>query len=356
MPSDYDPHVAAQETIARWAASGDPNAMLDLSMMSLFEVPSLPPNVRRLDISSNNIRTIMTSDLPDSLVELICKYSDVRVIEFLPPNLERLDCTWNRLVALPDFPKTLRDVYCAHNDLRTLPQPPPGSKLKNLFCGSNRLICLPNLETIEQLAAEFNYICVFPKCGSGTTSIGLSSNCIGLLPDTLPPNLLSLFITRNNIESISNVRFPAGLEVLSICENPLLELPPDLPDSINTLKCDQTKLTSLPETLPTGLISLDCGYNRICELPDSMLERCPSLVSLWCSGTCLMLNKGPLSSARSFVRELIQLQRLQAKQRIVARTKLYKEELMQVVWHPDRLMRMWSFDGLEFEDFLYCGD
>jgi Leucine-rich repeat (LRR) protein len=356
MPSDYDPHVAAQEVIAEWVEAGNPDTILNLSMMSLFDVPSLPPNVRRLDISSNNIRRIMISDLPDSLVELTCKYSDLRVIEFLPPNLERLDCTWNRLVALPDFPKTLRDVYCAHNDLRTLPQPPPGSNLKNLFCGSNRLIALPNLDTIEQLGAEFNYICVFPRCGSGTTSIGLTGNCIGLLPDTLPPALLSLFITRNNIETISNVRFPEGFEVLNISENPLLELPADLPDSINTLKCDQTKMTSLPDTLPTGLISLDCGYNRICELPDSMLERCPSLVSLWCSGSCLLLHKPPVSGARPFVHELIQLQRLQAKQRITGRTKLYKEELMQVVWHPHRLVRMWSFDGLDFENFLYCGD
>jgi Leucine-rich repeat (LRR) protein len=356
MPSEYDPHVAAQEAIARWVDAGNPNIVLDLSLMSLFDVPSLPPNVRRLDISSNNIRTILMSDLPDSLVELTCKYSDLRVIEMLPPNLEKLDCTWNRLVSLPDLPKTLRNLYCAHNDLRTLPQPPPGSNLKTLFCGSNRLISLPNLDTIEELSADFNCICVFPKCGSSTTSIGLSSNCIGLLPDILPPALLSLFITRNNIESISNVRFPPGFEVLSISENPLLELPPDLPDSIITLKCDQTKLTSLPDTLPSNLITLDCAFNRISELPDSMLERCPILVSLWCSGTCLLLHKSQITAARTFVRELIQLQRLQAKQRITGRTKLYKEELMEVVWHPNRLMRFWFSKGLDFEDVLFCYD
>jgi Leucine-rich repeat (LRR) protein len=344
------------EAIHRWVTDGNPNALLDISMFSLYEVPSLPTNVRKLDISSNNISKIRASDLPDSLTELTCKYNGLETIEKLPPNLMMLDCTWNRLKTLPDIPASLELLCCNHNQLRALPEPPPLSKLNTLLCGNNRLMYLPNVETLGCLGAEFNSICVFPKCGPNMYFLGLGYNCIEIVPEKLPPGITEIVLTRNNIKTIDHVRFPAGLKKLSISENPILNLPADLPDSIHTLHCDQMRLAGLPETLPTSLSSFNCSYNHITELPDTILDRCPKLELLWCNGTHLLRDKTNCLLTKPFIHEVLRLQRLQSKQRIVGRTKFYKEELMQVLWHPQRLERMWFSKGLDFENVLYCGD
>ena len=346
----------ADDTIQRWISNGDVNTLLDISMLSLYELPSLPANVRRLDISSNNISIIRASELPDSLTELTCKYNGLETIEKLPPNLASLDCSWNRMKTLPNIPASLVMLLCSHNQLRTLPEPPPLSNLRTLLCGNNRRMYLPALESIQCLGAEFNNICVFPKCGPNTYFIGLGYNCIELIPDTLPPRMTEIVLTKNNVKTIDNVRFPEGLITLTISENPITELPANLPNSIKILRCDQMRLSSLPDTLPTALTILHFAHNPITEIPDTLDERCPKLEAMWCKGARLMRDNPTTGSPRKFIIELIRLQRLQAKHRNVTRTKIYKEELIQLVWHPHRLVRMWFSNGLDFEDFVFCYD
>ena len=343
-----------RQIIDLWIANGMPGVLLDLSLTSLFEIPSLPPNVQRLDISSNNIRTIRASDLPDSLIELTCNYNDLEVIEKLPPNIRILDCMWNHMKTLPDIPASLEFLHCSHNRLQAIPEPPIDSRLRVLTCGHNRIVYLPKMETIYCLSAEFNSIQAFPTCGPNTYFVGLGYNCIEVVPDTLPRGLTEIVLTRNNIRTIDHVRFPPGLITLSIGENPILNLPANLPNRMDTLNCGQMRLSTLPDTLPTGLVSLSFAYNDITEIPDTLLERCPKLHIMWCNGTKLIRENPSNGSAREFVRELIQQQRLQSKQRIVERTKVYKEEMMQVVWHPNRIVRMWFSKGLDFEDLVFC--
>jgi len=293
------------------------------------------------------ISEIKENDLPKYLIMLICDSNRIRRIDALPPKLENLMCYCNELTSLPSFPASLHTLDCNRNRIARLPDL---RNLKNLNCGSNQLTQLPFLpDTIEHVIAEFNRIHTFPSGGTNLKSIHLYNNSIRELPTIMPSKLELLYIGNNEICDIRNVMFPQTLQELNMGANHIRVLPDNLPDSIETICCDYMKLEELPERMPASLRYINCGGNMLTELPE-----CLRKIMIACESNKLLASRWRYATFSEFIEDLYRLQRLQKKERNVKRTRQYKEELVQTVWHPERLNRMWFSKGLDFEDLVFC--
>jgi len=163
---------------------GDETKILNLKYLNLSELPSLPNNLQILDCNSNHLH-----NLPN-LSNCV--------------NLQKLDCSNNKITKLHELPNTLRELNCEGNILRILPDLSQLHSLQILDCSSNSFKTLPTL--------------------------------------------------------------PNSLQILNCRYNQLNSLP-NLPNSLQILNCSNNKLTSLPE-LHTNLKRLSCKYNQLTELPD----------------------------------------------------------------------------------------
>ncbi|EIE7525723.1 E3 ubiquitin--protein ligase, partial [Salmonella enterica] len=123
------------------------------------------------------------------------------------------------------------------------------------------------------------------------------------LPDLLPPNITTLFISDNNLTSLPAL--PPGLRELSVSYNQLTRLP-QLPPGLCKLSVFNNQLTSLP-ALPSGLQILWAYRNRLTRLPAlppglrelsvyrNQLTRLPESITGLSSEATVNLEGNPLS-------------------------------------------------------------
>jgi len=155
---------------------------------------------------------------------------------------------------------------------------------------------------------------------------------------------------------------PDEITYLNCCHNPDLKVLPKLPPKLKYLICGHTGLTSLPK-LPTTLLSLDCSHTPITSLPGLH----SGLHSLHCDNTqievlpkfpnSLSFHEGQYNLNFSFTpaaglyweqgitcEELLRRWkwhwRNESQQRIQERCSIIKRELMERMWHPQRVMKL----------------
>ena len=155
----------------------------------------------------------------------------------LPPQLmvTKLDCSNNKLTALPELPASLSELNCNWNQLTTLPELP--ASLTYLECDSNQLTTLPELP-------------------ASLTKLWCRNNDLATLPE-LPASLTGLHCFNNQLTNLPEL--PANLSLLDCGSNHLTFLP-ELPESLTWLDCNRNQIKTLP-VLPDSLTMLNCGGN-----------------------------------------------------------------------------------------------
>jgi hypothetical protein len=118
------PFTDACRIVARWMIENDPKQDLDLSCLELTELPVLPVNVVRINISYNRLTKF--PDLPTSVRHVRCRYNQIRELECVPVHINYLDISDNFLAYTPyclseqtvllasNNPLLIRDVTPAH--------------------------------------------------------------------------------------------------------------------------------------------------------------------------------------------------------------------------------------------------
>ena len=116
--------------------SGCPLKTLDCSYNQLEELAyTLPATLTTLNCSDNKLTALPT--LPGSLTELNCGYNQLKALSSLPNSLFTLVCYSNKLTSLPTLPTSLTTLNCSSNQLTALPTLPAG--IKELYALSNQL-------------------------------------------------------------------------------------------------------------------------------------------------------------------------------------------------------------------------
>jgi hypothetical protein len=132
--------------------------------------------------------------------------------------------------------------------------------------------------------------------------------------------------------------------------NHLLSLPP-LPASLRSLDCVANHIRWLP-ALPERLCVLYCKENPLETFPD--LPR--DLGYLMCDmyGVSIELEDTTpegIQQINTQMRGWTELLEQQSKERCMARCKIYKEQIMMVVWHPTRVAPLIE-RGIDLEDMM----
>ena len=105
--------------------------------------PRIPENVRRLDVSHNDLRKLR-NNLPDPLRELNASHNKLRTLQNkLPERLDKLNVSHNNLRSLTNkFPEGLDELDVSHNKLGSLPNKFP-RHLKVLKASHNQIEKFP---------------------------------------------------------------------------------------------------------------------------------------------------------------------------------------------------------------------
>ena len=246
------------------------------SQNKLAILPALPAGLKELSCSSTYPLSRLP-ELPAGLTALDCSNSNVKTLPELPKTLKTLLCYQNALKGLPELPDGLTELNCHRSGLASLPELP--DSLQELFCNSNKLQSLPELPTsLIELSCSDNQLTVLPALpdrDGALKYVDCSYNQLTILP-ALPSGIVRLNCQNNQLTMLTAL--PDRLWQLSCGNNQLTALP-ELPDGLDGLSCEDNRLTSLP-TLPQAIERLDCGNNQLAELPAPP----SSLVSLYCAG------------------------------------------------------------------------
>lgn len=108
---------------------------LDLSNLSIENIPVIPTNVKLLILNQNKLTKIPDENkahLPQFskvLTDLFIDNNSLTELPNLPDNLEFLSCKNNKLTALPKLPDSLTFLDCTYNNFENIPEVPKGCTL-----------------------------------------------------------------------------------------------------------------------------------------------------------------------------------------------------------------------------------
>ena len=109
-----------------------------------MERPYNYESITTLNISNKNL-----TELPSwvseckNLEKLNCSFNKITLLNNLPPTLNELYCNNNKITNLNNLPQTLKILYCSSNIITQLDNLP--LTLKELSCGWNQITQLDNL-------------------------------------------------------------------------------------------------------------------------------------------------------------------------------------------------------------------
>jgi Leucine-rich repeat (LRR) protein len=358
------PFTLAEVAIAVWKQDfeDDPeNAeeVLDLSDLGLTVIPPLPWGLQYLNCKNNQLETL--GALPPTLLSLKCSNNKLTSLpENLPPFMTSLDCDHNALTSLPwVLPETLDILIIDHNQIHYLPPLPPNLML--LSAGENHLHKLPKLPgTLTSLYVSNNILTSVPKLHDGLLNLTLDRNLLTKFPE-FPDSIQTLYICKNPAPG-PLPRLPRALETLTACELGITSLPDPLPPKLQMIRVSCNKLTriptlpktvtdvcfghnyltSLPLPLPPNLKILAAVWNRIGYLPKP--EEMPKTIEqFWFDGNSVP-NEAEDESMGDYI-AYVERMFAKSKERITERTNVFFEEMMERLWHPDRLIQIIEKNG-----------
>ena len=190
------------------------NTLLDLSHLSLSEMPNIPANICKnvkclflnenklnsinnlhnfvslevLDISNNNISEILI--LPKTLTELNCSFNNITDITQDIPSLVLLNCENNKLNNIHDY-KKIKTIMCSNNCIKYI----KNNSAKKIICNNNNIISISNCDNL-----------IYIDC---------SDNPLELLDNV--NNLIKLVMNNTPITQLPNISNLTHLEVFKSC-------------------------------------------------------------------------------------------------------------------------------------------
>lgn len=190
---------------------------------------NLPPELKSLSVSNNNIRSLDCSSLPKSLVTFTFRNNKTFDITGLNEEIKEIDLTENNF---------------------------------------NRIGCeIPN--SVENLILSKNrFLIELPKLGSNIISLDISSTGITNIDD-LPDNIQYLNVSNCIIKKIEHL--PSMLKKMNANSCELKTLECDFPPNLYELDMYSNKLKKIPK-LNDFMTFVDLGKNDLEEIPNLPLS------------------------------------------------------------------------------------
>lgn len=287
------------------------SGITDYTLRAFFK--ALPPKLRILDLSMNNILRLDSIVLPALLEKLMVNANNLVSLDGLnydeAVNLHTLDASINAIKSVEGiaFPASLRVLKITYNLILSVAQGQIPPFLEVLALSKNNIKSIDNIDipcTLQELHLSENSIRSFAEgFFSGAENlrlIDLSDNRIDDLDDlgTLPSSLRELKLDNNEIDnsnlsniltrnltklsmvntglvSIDNVRFPRTMIEVILAKNEIFQINNVVfgGDSFSKLDLSNNRLKSFHAAnnnlvIPSSLKSLDLRANLVTDLDD----------------------------------------------------------------------------------------
>ena len=201
--------------------------ILDLSNLSLTELPQIPNGIKSLFLDNNLLVTLPDLDHLKNLEIMDCTCNRLITFGKLPISLSELMCRNNKLIRLPVL-NQLEKLDVSHNQLKQIPKM---IKLKILVCNDCGLRELPMLPELRKLTCNNNKITRLESYHQ-LTDLVCVKNRLTKIP--VMSKLQELVCDENKVRIIPNLE---SLQFLSCIHNPLDKLTHHL-RHLKELTCD----------------------------------------------------------------------------------------------------------------------
>jgi hypothetical protein len=314
LPSHIPPYLHYLDIQTKTNISVLPLSMANLETLILHDavclhhITCLPSTLIYIDIRNAPLQTLCTH-LPPNLLTLIVRNSHLRYIPLLPDTLQVLEISSPFLEStLMSFPNSLAVIKLASTPITTLPPLP--TQLIELNVGDTKLSNLPPLPgTLQRLYID--------------------ATAITNLPDSMPPlSILSCAFT-----NICNIpRFHTDMDMLNVAFTPIKYLRAD--------EFEQNRIQIYH--MKTHAYSLDRFPKTIKHIhfsnPDFMISDLPPLPPSDTITISFEYDGKYINSRNRADFEHVQICEMKKQMdRVAARVRSYKEELMVRTWHPSRI-------------------
>jgi Leucine-rich repeat (LRR) protein len=306
-------------------------------------------------------------------------------IDTLP--LEELDIHGNRLLALEGLPPTLKKLDCSWNNILGdgLSQPLPNlqhlilhhNKI-NIFDNEEFVQCFPQLKildfsnnslkhtsflqntSIEEIYLAQNRLHTLTGLPRTLKKVVADTNSITMIQSKLPPLLESIHLGYNYLQFAGlPLNWPAGLRELHLDRNEIDRFPRNLPDSLQVLTLNENKLKELPVNLPQNLKYLTVNSNRIRHCPPYSKRFTVFLISNNCLTEAVIVSSQVITSDTNWNEEIHTVSQKKIKQcwkrycltlrlRHLLRTNRMKQELFEISMMPERCEQIDAIDPIWF--------
>ena len=203
--------------------------------------------------------------------------------------------------------------------------------------------------------------------------LAIYSNHLTKIPSPLPSNLKELYADHNPIKHVDGYILPESLEILVLTRTFIKALPNPLPPKLRYIYASNCKLQSLPTTFPSTLTNLSVHNNYITAIPETFpdslrifyasyneFKRIPdrlplSLTDMIVAGNHFLIpqtsNDEKGQAIYTYARKVQEAQKTaeeeESKRRVQERTEQLRGDLMEVIYHPDRISQ-WFQEGVLF--------
>lgn len=224
---------------------------LIITNCALTTLKNLPPNLEFLDARFNDLTTIISSDLPETLIEMTVAKNCLKTIDLYgSTRMKLLNIANNPITNVIAFPPNLIELYAMSCDLDNTNAI---SKLNHLSILKINMTQITSLDDIpdnvtDLTASRINLRNDKDKKGKQTGII-----------NKLPHNIVTFVCGVAGISGFGFKEFPQSLKKLDVYSNEITYLP-KLPDTISHVDITKNAVEKI-ENIPKRIKSFDCCDN-----------------------------------------------------------------------------------------------
>ncbi len=190
---------------------------LDLSHLGIEELPKIPPTVKYLFLSNNNLVELHDMSYLEELEVIDICNNNLLEIPPLPFSIEEISCRNNYIDDISDLSNynNLKRLDVSYNKLSTIPKI---SNLELLVCNNNRLSKIYPMDKLRRLEIKNNKLSHL-KTFYSLKELECDNNRIIEISEL--PNITHIYANCNRIEVLDNFD---KIKILEIRENKLKKL------------------------------------------------------------------------------------------------------------------------------------
>lgn len=319
---------------------------LSLEYSDLNEIKDLSTlTCKGLILDNNRIHQVSAEHLPHSLTHLSVSFNGISMsgLPFQPlRNLKTLLITHN------EFYNLSRVVGELFPQLETL-------NIQENYIEDVQF--LSSLQTLKHLNVKKNDIHILHALPDGLETLQASQCRLRMIQSKLPSTLQRIYLSSNKLRFGGlPLSWGSALRYLDLSRNKIEKFPRKLPDLLEHLNLSHNLLTEIPYALPSSLQTLHLGHNCITSVPTHMNGYVVRLVFLsnnhithettshvrWAK---VLYDDGNWNQsqhhiAQKTLRRFFQSILLEKRLRIYWRSRILKNELLEVSMQPVRALQL----------------